>query len=505
MPQPIINDRFTALRNGVLGLTPSNSIQIFRLWQGLVESFAPTPSAADLWSKIRDAGINFIPEMIDLLPKTFRIDDEGTISALAMMAVNSCLNAGLQTLEVQVQEGFKDDDAIKMFKLAVDPHRIYIMIQKWWNKFRPHAPQWIKDETLRKNCCPFVAVLQFNLKHIDREHHNRAHGDPQETQFPDLQDFLLVVGIFSKIDDPLWGREPAYAIAAAVWLPAPPRGDIDGWMLSKLLKEEPKALVSRLEALMKRREEDFPIEQVVKSVSWFYALPPFDNLITLGDLPCTLASVYWRSLRYRSLGSSQDAISPALLFAHLGHVLGIVWRKHNIQAREQITRLISKYDLLAITEQVIVDNMKTGGVDGPPPSAWPIIGTWLASCPDALRPPLRRDYLQVLDRLRHAQTTLGVRSMLKFWENLGNVVGLSEKQLRAEAAKGQKGEANSDVIGCSWVKCPMYEQECAGETFRCAGCRRAMYCRLDCQKRDWEEGDHKMECGILAGVVMRKS
>lgn len=181
---------------------------------------------------------------------------------------------------------------------------------------------------------------------------------------------------------------------------------------------------------------------------------------------------------------------------------------NQLRCRQQVGRLLSEGEVLAITEKVMVDNIVTGGKpttpsrrkdqyskglilhevpttsgpDGPPPSAWPLVRMWLASCPDLLRPLLRRDFLQITDHLRAAAPeTAAIRAMQQFWKELGDAAGIVEAKLRTELEEKRRAATG---VGCSWVKCVMYEQEeRVGETFRCAGCRDAMYCRLDCQKR----------------------
>lgn len=118
-----------------------------------------------------------------------------------------------------------------------------------------------------------------------------------------------------------------------------------------------------------------------------------------------------------------------------------------------------------------------------PDEAWEDMYSILATSPEALRPPLSRDYLLILDYLRcadNAQPEIRNR-LVSFWEELGSCCGISDTQLRTELSEKRK-EANGGLVGCNWVKCPLYEQEC-DETFSCAGCRRAMYCGLSCQKR----------------------
>lgn len=112
---------------------------------------------------------------------------------------------------------------------------------------------------------------------------------------------------------------------------------------------------------------------------------------------------------------------------------------------------------------------------------WKPIIKLLAYNPDALVPPLRRDFLRMLDYLRTVKTTQG-EDLLKMWLQLGSIAKLSESVLREELNRERKA-ARGGLVGCSWYKCAMYEQESARDTFLCAGCFKATYCGPNCQDR----------------------
>lgn len=105
----------------------------------------------------------------------------------------------------------------------------------------------------------------------------------------------------------------------------------------------------------------------------------------------------------------------------------------------------------------------------------------------ALLPPLRRDFLCVLDHLRallgDKRTYESAKSRIEWWEDLGRAVGVTEADLR-EGLHRERQKVMGDVVGCSWVECMMYERECrTASMFRCANCECAMYCGLRCQER----------------------
>lgn len=127
-------------------------------------------------------------------------------------------------------------------------------------------------------------------------------------------------------------------------------------------------------------------------------------------------------------------------------------------------------------------------VPNEPISNWPNIRNWpnisrlLLSNQDALGPPLRRDFLVVVNYLRRVDTPKG-RYLLDFWPGLGRATGVDEQSLRDAIDREQKTEQGG-LVGCSWLRCAMYEQDSVRDTFfMCFGCRKAMYCGLSCQDR----------------------
>jgi len=44
----------------------------------------------------------------------------------------------------------------------------------------------------------------------------------------------------------------------------------------------------------------------------------------------------------------------------------------------------------------------------------------------------------------------------------------------------------------------------AAERLECGACRCVVYCSRACQQADWEDGDHKRVCGVLARVFARE-
>lgn len=112
---------------------------------------------------------------------------------------------------------------------------------------------------------------------------------------------------------------------------------------------------------------------------------------------------------------------------------------------------------------------------------WVPIGRLLRQNADVLRDLMRPDFLRMLDYFR-ALDTDNARCFLELWLKIGTAVKISEADLREEL-KREREALRGDLLGCSWSKCMMYEQEFANDTYMCAGCRNAAYCELSCQKR----------------------
>lgn len=107
----------------------------------------------------------------------------------------------------------------------------------------------------------------------------------------------------------------------------------------------------------------------------------------------------------------------------------------------------------------------------------------LSPSANVLASHLRRDFLRILEHLRAMHMPKeSAQVLIQFWETLGRIAGLSEGTLLAERNRELK-DASGGLVGCSWNRCPLFEQECASATLLCAGCQKAMYCGTDCQER----------------------
>lgn len=121
-----------------------------------------------------------------------------------------------------------------------------------------------------------------------------------------------------------------------------------------------------------------------------------------------------------------------------------------------------------------------GQVSDTPGKTWNNLGRLLMYDLDALRLPLLRDFVHMLEYLRTVETSKG-KHILDMWLQLGSATGVAE-ELRKEHDR-KRTTVQAGLVGCSWIRCPMYDQDDVEDIFMCGGCHMAMYCGLSCQDR----------------------
>ncbi|KAG8978905.1 hypothetical protein FRB95_012043 [Tulasnella sp. JGI-2019a] len=90
-----------------------------------------------------------------------------------------------------------------------------------------------------------------------------------------------------------------------------------------------------------------------------------------------------------------------------------------------------------------------------------------------------------------------VQFVIQIWQLLTDAAGFTEAELRAGVADEHRRALLGVDMVCGWFKCAT---SCGGQVGpevvlkRCVGCQTTLYCGPLCQKRDWEEGDHKARC-----------
>ncbi|KAG9036169.1 hypothetical protein FRB95_009743 [Tulasnella sp. JGI-2019a] len=487
----LIGERFARLKGHISYQQTPTLEETGRLWIELAESLDAAPEA--IWPDVLK--YDLIPEMLELLPKTIQLDIKGEAPPIAIQTLNTCLYAGWQTFK---SGGHISSKGVETLKLGADHACVTSIIKQWWITVRHLTPGWIRNGELERACQHFLAFVQFGANIvIPGVVDNINYLRQMATSCNEIQDFSLVFGVFARYDDePAFSIGPAFAFSTLVSNDTPV-SITDQWKASALLEEYPNALVQRLEEALRSQEKAFPMIVVLRSIEWLQRYPQFNKLLIRGDLPCQIASAYWRSCRRGSLEVKN--LVPSIF----DKICSLTTNTHIARpsvGHEQMARLLStKCDVLGIIERVMLDGIRISDPLYSSSSVWSMIGTWFSIAPEKLRVPMRRDYLQILDHLRDLPQTPYIVVVRNFWEGLGMVAKLSEQELRAELTRPQM-EDMEDIVGCSWVKCPMYEQDFAVETYRCAGCRSKIYCTLICQKRDWEEGGHRMQCHALANA-----
>jgi len=82
------------------------------------------------------------------------------------------------------------------------------------------------------------------------------------------------------------------------------------------------------------------------------------------------------------------------------------------------------------------------------------------------------------------------------WIRFGKSVGIDKDAVLDEEADRRK-KAMGGLVGCSWLKCPLFRDEIVAprrKMLKCSRCKGAQYCGVPCQKMDWKEGGHKEQC-----------
>lgn len=151
--------------------------------------------------------------------------------------------------------------------------------------------------------------------------------------------------------------------------------------------------------------------------------------------------------------------------------------------------LLGEHDYLLIVEKMMIHEVtgdRSSGLILGPDLYDPIYKT-LHLQPKLLEQALRRDLLRVLDYHRSlciSWPTDSAKSVLKWWIDLAASVNISESELRAKEEASKKQITPTDIVGCSWSKCALFEKDIRGAEFSlCTGCRKAAYCGVLCQTR----------------------
>lgn len=109
--------------------------------------------------------------------------------------------------------------------------------------------------------------------------------------------------------------------------------------------------------------------------------------------------------------------------------------------------------------------------------------SWSSSALNAALQPEYMHVVEYLELLALGSQNDNAEELLRWWQDLGRAAHISESQLR-QAGKAERRKAMGSVVGCSWLKCPLYDLACdAVRFFRCVGCEKKWYCGVLCQTR----------------------
>ncbi|KAG9038050.1 hypothetical protein FRB95_002978 [Tulasnella sp. JGI-2019a] len=451
------------------------------LWEGLRESCKDGGSDdIGVWLAILSS--NVVNGILDLLKKIIDLDTNGVSSA---HAINFTAECNLNASKVITRLNSAQKTATRSFLKSIAT-MAPSTISKWWKKFRHFKAQWIQEGSLMENISGFLGIFRIATSHGNTAMESLEYPSQSMTTHPDLHDYLLFVGVFIPSTD----MTRSYILCAIKWSTESP---IEQSQLETLpsLKEQleihPLALSLRLAEILQTGDDSERFDVIVTTT--INLMPSFSQFLKQGDLAHTIGVSYWTlcAATPRRPEKDRTTYNTLVIISQLteDHV-----RASNPSNQTEVARLLSSdCDLLCLVEKVTI--LHTTSLTSESFDKWKPISRLLTYNPTALRPPLRRDLLRMLDYLRTVQKTHP--RLFDFWVQLGTAAKISESELREEHNRERKA-ARVGIVGCSWYKCAMYEQESARNTFMCAGCHKAAYCGPNCQDRDWSEGGHKSKC-----------
>ncbi|KAG8880792.1 hypothetical protein FRB97_000457 [Tulasnella sp. 331] len=495
-----MNEKFTLVSEAITNLdspaTLDDTVHYLPLWLALRESCTPTgKNVADMWLAMASSKV--VPGVIELLKKTIDRDSAGELSSFASNFTASCAVVASEALthlnatQKAVARSFHRDLA------AMAPE----IISTWWKKIRHLKASWVQDGAFSSHCSGFLSIFRMGTYYGNTAIESTEYMSRSLSAHMDLHDYILFAGIFLERTDEN-GSDLLFAIERATTTRVPQNRLANLPSVKVQLESKPLALSARLAEILEVASGPERFEIVIHAVT--NLSPTHINFLKQGDLAYALAASFWKIFAGSPRRAEKDRTTyDTLLIIRYYMLLRFFAYLHRSDAndRAEMARLFSQCDLLSLVEKVMM--LQTTSLSRQPLENWNQINKLLTHNPDALRPPLRRDFLRMLDYLRTVKTAPG-EYLLDMWLQLAGTAMISEAELREELVRERKA-ARGGLVGCSWYKCAMYEQESARDTFLCARCHKAVYCGPNCQDRDWKEGGHKAKCkaSVMTALATR--
>ncbi|KAG8871594.1 hypothetical protein FRB97_008486, partial [Tulasnella sp. 331] len=348
------------------------------------------------------------------------------------------------------------------------------IVSGWWRKFHYVAANWVAAGLLTTYITGFAELLELCGR---KGRTRRTPPEPELTEqlcmTKETHEFLLFSWIFLDYNkNSSNGANIRIAIAATTTTEIAPAFNLHTMFptVRRQLTIQPSALSSRLQEVLERTDDSQTYKLVINAITWLSHY--FLYSLSGENMPEMIVSSYWRLFAASPRGPEKDTTTyNAVVLVSMLADEGILTSDQRLSAPVRLPRLLGEYDLLCLVEKGII--IRATSLEDHPLVVWERVRILLVQDPAALRPPLRRDFLHMLDYLRAIKNPRG-EYFLDFWLKLGTAAGVSEKDLREEQNQERKSSRRG-LVGCSWYKCAMYEQESVKDTFFCAGCEKVMY------------------------------
>ncbi|KAG8983855.1 hypothetical protein FRB94_009925 [Tulasnella sp. JGI-2019a] len=469
---------------------------ILKPWDDLLHSLGTNYITSRRWMELLQSKL--IPDMVEsLIPST--IEFEAIASVPAIHCLNICYIFGVDQLKAPPTSG-RQHLKLTIEVLELLEANVPFIVARWWENYRDTVPALLRQGVFMRTCAKFRFLCQNTAcQHEEREERKRKLG---YRHFPDhtksiLLDFFVTYAIVSPYDTPDEKASVSACLMDSLEMGTESLGENSFPTLKGLLNDCPSAARDRVEAML---TSGVGLHRAVRPAAGFLWLMHIANMhqwLTQGeDLAPLLMRAYWQA-HLNSVVGTPEQLTEHDTKKVIVTVIRLLAAGDSTNA-QRMNYLLQNCDFLSLVERVMLEATAYSTMD----DYYPLdilgnIETLVSESRDALDTPLRRDFLYVLDHLQASAVdpeTKQLVPLIKFWRDLGQIVGIKERELRAERRRGMHQNLDG-AVGCAWIKCVAFDRELdAGRMFWCARCHKAVYCGPLCQKRDWEEGNHKLRC-----------
>ncbi|KAG8979623.1 hypothetical protein FRB93_010017 [Tulasnella sp. JGI-2019a] len=359
------------------------------------------------------------------------------------------------------------------------------LINDCWMTLRSRAVAWLENQSLDSNLLDFMLLFEFVAT---KRQLALTHSDVLKfclkalASHPALRDLCLAFAIFTNNDQ----QHPTlFAMFIVSFMQSDRKQEVPTFI--QLQRSRPSALSE----LSNRMTPSNIHTMIVFINSIIPMLDPGD--LSEEVMAYRAGSLMWAGYQQCSTPDKRDEFVQHMICAQNEFVT------RSPSKERVIRRLLGDYDFLRLIEKAIPTSAVDIGKDTLMASkgSRQKLQSLLLLDSTAFKPSLCRDFLHILDYLRHLGNRgyPNVKDLLSWWQGLAESVGISETELRADSYTVLRDIVGYEPVGCNWFKCFNYERACDATTLvQCAGCQTALYCGFSCYDRDWTEGGHASKC-----------